>query len=118
MVSLLLALLLGVVAGLRAMAAPAAASWLAHLGLLHVGGTSLAFLGSAWARWLLTLLALAAIGAAGGAIAGIVGAVIGTLGGAAFRARLARALSGDHAAALVEDTVAVAAVLVVGVALR
>jgi len=149
MVSLLLALLLGVVAGLRAMAAPAAASWLAHLGLLHVGGTSLAFLGSAWARWLLTLLALvelvtdqlpstpsrtvpvqfgtrivtgalsgAAIGAAGGAIAGIVGAVIGTLGGAAFRGRLARALSGDHAAALVEDTVAVAAVLVVGVALR
>jgi uncharacterized membrane protein len=39
MASLLLALLLGIVAGLRAMTAPAAVSWLAHLGLLSLGGT-------------------------------------------------------------------------------
>ncbi len=54
----LLALLLGIVAGLRAMTAPAMVSWVAHLGWLDLSGTWLAFLGNAWARWLLTLLAL------------------------------------------------------------
>ena len=43
----LLALLIGVVAGLRAMTAPAAVSWAAHLGWLDVSGTWLAFLGTA-----------------------------------------------------------------------
>jgi uncharacterized membrane protein len=54
----LLALLLGLVAGLRTMTAPAAACWAAHLGWIDLGGTWLGFLGSAWARGLLTLLAL------------------------------------------------------------
>jgi uncharacterized membrane protein len=54
----LLALLIGIVAGLRTMTAPAAVSWAAHLGRLDLSGTGLAFLGSAWARWLLTLLVL------------------------------------------------------------
>jgi uncharacterized membrane protein len=54
----LLALLIGVVAGLRAMTAPAAVSWAAHLGALRLGGTWLAFLGSAVALWILTALAL------------------------------------------------------------
>ncbi len=54
----LLALLLGLVAGLRAMTAPAAVSWAAHLGWLDLSRTWLAFLGGAWARWILTLLAL------------------------------------------------------------
>jgi uncharacterized membrane protein len=54
----LLALLLGVIAGLRAMTAPAMVTWAAHLGWLDLGGSWLAFLDSAWARWLLTLLAL------------------------------------------------------------
>ena len=54
----LLALLIGVVAGLRAMTAPAAVAWAAHLGWLNLEGSWLAFLGSAWARWILTLLAL------------------------------------------------------------
>src|SRR5262245_390019 len=147
------ALVIGFVAGLRAMTAPAAVSWLAHFGLLRLGGTWLAFLASPWTRWVLTLLALAevvndqlpstpsrtvpvqfatrivtgavsgaAVGTAGGAIpglvAGIVGAVIGTLGGSAFRTRLAHALRGDHPAAVVEDVVAVAAVLVLAAALR
>jgi len=54
----LLALLIGIIAGLRAMTAPAAVAWAAHLGLLDLSGTWLAFLGNVWARWILTLLAL------------------------------------------------------------
>jgi uncharacterized membrane protein len=42
-----------------------------------------------------------------GAIAGIIGAVIGTLGGAAFRARLAATFGKDLPAALIEDAVAI-----------
>jgi uncharacterized membrane protein len=58
MIATLLALLIGVVAGLRTMTAPAAISWAAHLGWLHLGGSWLAFLGYAWTPWILTLLAL------------------------------------------------------------
>lgn len=54
-----LALLIGVIAGLRAMTAPAAVSWAAHLGRLDLGESWLAFLGSAWTPWILTGLALA-----------------------------------------------------------
>jgi uncharacterized membrane protein len=57
MIVYLLALLLGVVAGLRTMTAPALVSWAAHLGWLDLNGTWLAFIGNAWARWILTLLA-------------------------------------------------------------
>src|SRR5712671_4297973 len=53
-----LALLIGVVAGLRTMMAPTAVSWAAHLGWLHLDGSWLAFLGYAWTPWILTLLAL------------------------------------------------------------
>jgi uncharacterized membrane protein len=58
MIILLLALLIGVVAGLRAFTAPAAISWAARLGWLPVGDTPLAFMGYAWMPWLLTALAL------------------------------------------------------------
>ncbi len=146
----LLALAMGVVAGLRSMTAPAAVSWAARLGALNLGGCSLAFLGYAWTPWIFTVLALgelvadqlpktpsrttpgpfgarlvmgamtgAAIGCAagswiGGAVAGVLGAVIGTLGGHAFRARLAATFGRDPAAALIEDAVAIgAAVLIV-----
>ena len=54
----LLALLIGIVAGLRAMTAPAAVSWAARLGKLNLSGTWLAFLGHAWTPWILTLLAV------------------------------------------------------------
>jgi uncharacterized membrane protein len=54
----LLALLVGIVAGLRAMTAPTAMSWAAFLGWLDVSGTWLAFLGRTLARWILTTLAL------------------------------------------------------------
>jgi len=52
----LLALLIGAVAGLRTMTAPAMVSWAAHLGWLDLSGTWLAFLGNVWARGILTLL--------------------------------------------------------------
>ena len=150
----LLALLIGVVAGLRAMTAPAAVAWAAHLGWLNLDGSWLAFFGNVWVRWILTLLALvelvtdqlpstpsrtvpvqfgariltgalsgAAVGVAGGSwvgglVAGVIGAVIGTLGGRAFRAKLAAAFGSDRPAAFIEDAVAVGGALLIGVALR
>jgi uncharacterized membrane protein len=48
----------GVVAGSRAMMAPAAAAWFAHLGLLDVSGTWLAFMASPWTVGIFTVLAL------------------------------------------------------------
>jgi uncharacterized membrane protein len=44
----LFALLIGVIAGLRTMTAPAAVSWAAQSGRLALGGTWLAFMGYAW----------------------------------------------------------------------
>ncbi len=55
----LLASFIGVVAGLRAMTAPAAVSWAAHLGWLRLEGSPLAFMGSSWTAWIFTVLALA-----------------------------------------------------------
>jgi uncharacterized membrane protein len=150
----LLAFLIGIVAGLRSMTAPAAVSWASYLGRLHLGGTWLAFLGYRLTPWILALLALgelvadqlpstpsrtaplgfggrivtgalsgAAVGTAGGtmlggAIAGIAGAVIGTLGGHAFRARLAAAFGNDRPAAFIEDAIAIAGAVAVCMALR
>ncbi|HET9262994.1 MAG TPA: hypothetical protein VFO14_08125 [Vicinamibacterales bacterium] len=53
-----LPLLIGVIAGLRAMMAPAAVSWAARIGWLNLVPTSLAFLGYAFTPWVLTALAL------------------------------------------------------------
>jgi uncharacterized membrane protein len=53
-----LALLIGIVAGLRAMTAPAAVSWAAHLGWLPLQGTPLAFLGFTATPYIFTLLAV------------------------------------------------------------
>ncbi len=52
------AFLLGLVAGLRSMLGPAAVSWAAHLGILHIDGTSLAFMNWPYTRFVLTALAL------------------------------------------------------------
>ena len=52
------ALLIGVVAGLRTMTAPAAVSWAAHFGLLRLDHTPLAVLGARWTPILATVLAL------------------------------------------------------------
>lgn len=140
---LILSLLIGIVAGLRAITAPAVVAWAAYLGWLPLAGTPLGFLGHVAAPGVLTVLALAELvgdqlpktpsrkvpvqfgtrilmgavaGAAiatpsgqfwFGAVAGIVGAVIGTLAGAAARARLAQAFGRDLPAALLEDAVAI-----------
>jgi uncharacterized membrane protein len=145
----LLAFLIGIVAGMRAMTAPAAISWAARLGQLSLSGTWLAFLGYAWTPWILTLLAAgelvtdqlpstpsrkvpvqfgtrilmgAVCGAALtagagsmllGAVVGIAGAVAGTLGGSAFRARMAAAFGSDRPAALLEDAIAIGVALAV-----
>lgn len=54
----LLALLIGVVAGLRAMMAPAAVAWGAHLGWLPVAGTWAGFMGHWVAVAIFSVLAL------------------------------------------------------------
>ena len=138
-----LALLIGVVAGLRTFTAPTAISWAAWSGRLALEGSWLAVFGYAWTPWIFTLLAIgefigdqlpstpsrtvpmqfgarllsgaicgAAIGSPhgalpGGLIAGIAGAVIGTLGGHAFRRRLAAVFKKDPPAAFVEDAIAI-----------
>ena len=55
----ILAFLIGVVAGLRSMTPPAAVSWAARLGWLHLENTPLAFLGFAATPYILTLFAVA-----------------------------------------------------------
>jgi uncharacterized membrane protein len=49
---------IGVVAGLRALTAPAAVAWAAHLGWLHLLDSPLAFMASTWAAILFTVLAI------------------------------------------------------------
>jgi uncharacterized membrane protein len=58
MPALILFFLLGCVAGLRSLTAPAVACWAAHFGWLHLAGTKLAFMGRPPSLIILTLLAL------------------------------------------------------------
>jgi uncharacterized membrane protein len=135
-----LALLIGVVAGLRAMTAPA----------VYLEGTWLAFLGYAWTPYILSALALAelvsdqlpktpsrkvpmqfgarivsgglcgsALGPSGGTwiaglVAGVIGAVVGTLGGYEFRTRRV-ATSGGRGLpiALLEDAIAIGGAILI-----
>jgi uncharacterized membrane protein len=53
-----LAFLIGVVAGLRSLTAPAVVSWGARLGWLHLENTWLAFLGAPVTPYILSLLAI------------------------------------------------------------
>jgi uncharacterized membrane protein len=98
MIFYLLALLIGIVAGLRAMIPPALVAWAAYLGWLDLSGSWLGFLVNAWSRWILTLLAIVELVTDqlpstpsrtvpiqfGGRIAtgALAGAAIGTAGGA------------------------------------
>src|SRR5579864_6628309 len=59
MATYVLAFLIGVIAGLRSMTAPAAVSWAARLGWLHLENTWLAFLGFAAAPYVFSALAIA-----------------------------------------------------------
>jgi uncharacterized membrane protein len=54
----ILALGIGIIAGLRAMTAPAAISWAAQLGWLPLQDTVLAFLGFKYTPYIITLLAI------------------------------------------------------------
>lgn len=149
----LLALAIGVIAGLRALTAPAAMCWAAYLGWFSLAGTPVDFMGSIWAALVFGALALfelvgdqlpstpsrkvpmqfgarlmsgALTGAAVGAahqmpmagfvaclVAGVVGAMIGTYGGAAVRAALAKSFGRDLPAALIEDAVAIGGALLI-----
>jgi uncharacterized membrane protein len=55
---IILAILIGIVAGLRALTPLAAVSWAARLGSFHVQGTWLGFLGASITPYLVTVLAL------------------------------------------------------------
>jgi uncharacterized membrane protein len=55
---LFLAFLIGIIAGLRALTAPAAVAWAAALGWFDISQTPLAFMGYRWTPWVFTLLAL------------------------------------------------------------
>ena len=57
----LFALVIGIVAGLRAMVAPAAVAWAARLGALDLHASWLAFFGYRWTPWILSLAALGEI---------------------------------------------------------
>ena len=58
MSTFVLAFLIGVVAGLRSMTAPAAVSWAARLGCVHLENTWMAFLGFAATPFVVSVLAL------------------------------------------------------------
>ena len=55
---LVCAFVVGIVAGLRAMMAPAVVSWFARMGVLQVTGTPLAFMGYRYTPFVFSLLAL------------------------------------------------------------
>jgi uncharacterized membrane protein len=98
--ALLLAFGIGVVTGLRSMTAPAVVAWAAHLGWIHLSGSPLAFLGSAWAVGIFTVGALgefvadklpttpartAAVGLTARIVIGLLtGACLGVAGGASY----------------------------------
>jgi uncharacterized membrane protein len=54
-----LALVIGIIAGLRTLTAPAAMSWAAYFGYLDLDGSLLAFMGDRLTPWIFSLLALA-----------------------------------------------------------
>jgi uncharacterized membrane protein len=55
----LLAIAIGIIAGLRSMTAPAAVSWAAHLKWIDLHNSKLAFMGSSAATYILSALAVA-----------------------------------------------------------
>ena len=96
--TLLASLLIGLVAGLRAMTAPAALAWAGWIGWIDLGSGWARFTASPWAVAILTI-----------------GAVAGTLGGAAARGRLATGFGRDRPAALTEDGAAIVLGLIAAV---
>lgn len=147
--TLLIAFLLGALAGMRSMTPPAGIAWAAHLGRVPLAGSALAFIDNATATYVLTAFALAELvadklpktpsrktpapfvgrivvgafagatfgrfggSAVAGGVVGALGAVVGTLGGAAFRSRLAAGFGRDLPAAVIEDVMAVGGTIVI-----
>jgi uncharacterized membrane protein len=58
MIVYILSIAIGIIAGLRAMIAPAAISWAAHLGMLDLSGSWLAFMGYRFTPWIFSILAV------------------------------------------------------------
>src|ERR1039458_3694740 len=124
---LLLALGIGVVAGLRCMTAPAVVAWAAHIGWINLHGSPLAFMGTAWAVGVFTMLALiefvadqlpstpprtAALGLSArivtGALTGAIGGIAGAFAGYHARVGLVRTLRvPDLTIAIPEDLIAI-----------
>jgi uncharacterized membrane protein len=125
-VSLLLAVLTGILAGSRSMMAPAAVAWAAFLGRLEAGSGWLLVFGHPWARWIWSALSLGELvtdqlpstpsrtvpfqfggrilsgGLCGAAIAGLPGVVAG-IAGAVIGTLGGRALRAKMAAAFGSD---------------
>ena len=121
---LLMALLIGIVAGLRSLTAPAVVAWAAFLGWINMHNTWASWVGNIITVIVLTVLAVgelvndklpktpartaAPIFAARIITGGFAGAVLGTLGGYQARKRLVAARNGqDLPVALLEDAVAI-----------
>jgi uncharacterized membrane protein len=106
----LLAFFIGVVAGLRSLTPPAAASWAARLGRLHLEGTLPAFVPFILSRKAPVPFAARVI--MGGTVLGAPAqaCIAGTLGGHDFRRRLVKAIGGkDLPSALLDDAIAIGA---------
>jgi uncharacterized membrane protein len=102
---LLCAFLVGVVAGLRSMMAPAVVSWFAHLNRISVGSTYVALMNYRITAVVFSILAVAEL------VADKLPKTpsrVGTLGGAAVRGKLASAFGRDLPAAILEDIAALA----------
>src|SRR5260370_34696606 len=118
--ALLLVFGIGVVTGLRSMTAPAVVAWAAHLGWIHLSGSPLTFMGSAWAVGFFTLGALgefvadqlpttpartAALGLTARIVIGLLtGACLGVAGGASYLLGAPIGASGPIAGAFCGDS--------------
>lgn len=108
-----LAFLIGVIAGLRTMTAPAAVAWAASLGWIDASHTPLAFMGYRWTPWLLTVLA--AIELVGDKLPGTPSRKVPMqFGGRVVSGALCGATMGAPSGALVEGLVAGVVGAVVG----
>lgn len=129
---IVLAFVIGILAGLRPFMAPAAVGFAARYcgpAVVELVGEQLPGTPSRrvpvqfGTRILMGALSGAAVGAIGGAlaarlVAGIVGAVVGTFGGATARARLAAGFGRDLPAGPTEDVIAIGAALLIVCAAR
>ena len=121
---LVLALGIGIVAGLRSLTAPAVVAWGAHLGWLNLHGSPLAFMGSTAAVAVFSLLAplIARVATGGlcgaclsaamgrsllaGALLGGIGGIVGAFLGYGIRRRLDLHIK-DLVVAICEDAIAI-----------